>query len=162
MSISDPNFHALAFHQERIRALARALLRDEHAAEDIVQDTWVRALERRPHDLGNGAGWFAQVARRFALNRLRSDARRDTRERSAARPEAVPSSAEIAARVELQRVLLDAVEGLPDPFPPRARMYTWPRACARAISTRGVDQYTSRSALERSYCSSSSDRSTRR
>lgn len=128
MSPSDPNLQdsqrllghgatpCVALHQDRVRAFARALLRDEHAAEDVVQDTWVRALERRPGDLHSGAGWFVQVARRFALNRLRSDARRTSRERRVARPEAVPSSAEIAARVELQRVLLDALEALPDPW----------------------------------------------
>jgi len=116
MSLSDPNLQALALHQERVRALAWALLRDEHAAEDVVQDTWVRALERRPHELRSGGAWFSQVARRFALNRLRSDARRGSRERQVARLESVPSSAEIAARVELQRVLLDAVEALPEPW----------------------------------------------
>src|SRR5687768_15116870 len=104
---SHPDLHALTLHQERIRALARALLRDEHAAEDVVQDTWLRALQRRPRDLRSGGAWLAKVARRLAFNRLRGDARRGARERHVARHEAlVPSSAEIAARVELQRVLL--------------------------------------------------------
>jgi len=46
--MSDPNLRPteqdLEAHAARVHGLARALARDEHAAEDLVQDTWVAAL----------------------------------------------------------------------------------------------------------------------
>lgn len=114
MKPADFHLALLARHQDRVRALVQALLSDEHAAEDVVQDAWVRALERGPRDPEASGAWFARVAERLALNRLRSRRNRDARERLVARDEAVPSSAEIAARVELERRVLDAIDALPE------------------------------------------------
>lgn len=38
----------LLAHAGALRALARRILRDADAAEDVVQDTWMAALERPP------------------------------------------------------------------------------------------------------------------
>jgi len=70
----------LARHTASLRALARALVRDESRAEDLVQDTVVVALERPPRSHGTPGAWLATVARRLAIDRLRAD-RRGARER---------------------------------------------------------------------------------
>ncbi|MEM6569500.1 MAG: sigma-70 family RNA polymerase sigma factor, partial [Planctomycetota bacterium] len=106
---------ALLAHQGRVRSLVRALLRDEHAAEDVVQEAWIRTLETGPRDAGALRTWFERVARNLARNRMRGRVRRDHHERAAARRDRAPSSAEIAEEVELQRRLLDEVERLPEP-----------------------------------------------
>ncbi|QDV08206.1 RNA polymerase sigma factor [Planctomycetes bacterium Poly30] len=105
----------LTAHHERIRRLARALVRSEQEAEDLVQDAWVRALERGPRDSGALGAWLATVVRRLAGNGRRSDRRRLFREQESARPEAVPSSADIAARVDVETRLAAALESLPEP-----------------------------------------------
>ncbi len=38
----------LLAHADFLRGLVRGLLRDEHAREDVLQETWVAALERPP------------------------------------------------------------------------------------------------------------------
>jgi len=94
-------------HAEFLKRLARGLLRDEHLAEDAVQDAFVAALERPPRAEGALAGWLARVARHLALNRRTSEDRRARRERTVARAEAVDGV--VAQRLELQRFVSDLV-----------------------------------------------------
>ncbi len=65
------------FQQEsgRVVALLYARIRDFELVEDAVQDAFVTALLRWPHDgiPQNPGGWIAVVARRKALDRLRRD-----------------------------------------------------------------------------------------
>lgn len=109
------DLRALPRQHERLRRLARALVGDEHAAEDLAQDAWLRALERGPSEPAALGAWLASVARRLASNVRRGDRHRGERERGAARDEALPSSAEIAARVEIEAKLLAALEALDEP-----------------------------------------------
>lgn len=106
---------ALGAHHERMRGLARALLRDEHAAEDVVQDAWVRSLQSGPDDPGALRAWLDTVVRRLAFNRLRGATRRTRREELAAREEQVPSSEEVAAELEASRRLTEAIDELGEP-----------------------------------------------
>ena len=55
-----------------VRALARSLVRDEGAAEDLFQDTWVAALRSPPSERGALRGWLARVTRHLAWKRQRS------------------------------------------------------------------------------------------
>ena len=98
-----------------MRALARALLKDEHAAEDVVQDAWIRTLQSGPRDPGALRAWFETIVRRLAMNRLRGRRHRRDRELSALGPGHVPSSDEIAAELEAHRRLLDAIDSLAEP-----------------------------------------------
>lgn len=63
-------------HHDRIRALCSRILRDPTAAEDIAQETLLRAWERREQmreeDLG---AWLSVVARNLCLSSLRKDGR---------------------------------------------------------------------------------------
>jgi RNA polymerase sigma factor (sigma-70 family) len=136
-----------------LRRLARGLVYESHGAEDLVQEAWLAALERR-EELREPESWFARVLRNLSLRDRRSAGRRAAREQEAARPEAQPSSAELAGRTEVLRRLLDAVDALEDPYrtaihlryledlPPRAiaRRLGVPVNTARTHVRRGLEQ----------------------
>lgn len=66
-------YHA---HHDRIRALCARILRDPIAAEDMAQETLLRAWQRRDQmreeDLG---AWLSVVARNLCLSAIRKDGR---------------------------------------------------------------------------------------
>ena len=106
-------------HADFLRGLARSLVSDAHGAEDLAQDTWVVALERRPGVLTSVRGWLSRVARSRAADGFDRAARRDAAERAAARPEA--KVADVGAHLELQRRMVEALEALGEPY--RAALY---------------------------------------
>ncbi|HEX6882111.1 MAG TPA: sigma-70 family RNA polymerase sigma factor [Planctomycetota bacterium] len=101
----------LPAHAAWVRRLARSLVRDEAAADDLAQETALAALEleQRPAAL---RPWLVRVTRNFARRGWRARARRSARERAVARPEAVPGADESAARLELERRLVDELARL--------------------------------------------------
>ncbi|MBK6942877.1 MAG: sigma-70 family RNA polymerase sigma factor [Planctomycetes bacterium] len=139
-------------HAAFLRGLARSLVFDVDAADDVEQETWRAALEHPPRDLRSPRGWLATIARNVVRARLRSDQRRDRREQAAARPEAVPSAADIAARESIRSDVVDAVLGLEpiyrdvvllrfyDDRPPReiARILDLPVETVRTREKRGL------------------------
>lgn len=97
-----------------VRGLARHLVSDPHGADDVAQEALVAAL---------GAGraepaWLSGVVRLLAANRRRAARRREDRERvvAARRDGLVPPVADTVARVEQERLLVDAVMSLEQPF----------------------------------------------
>ncbi|MCP3920122.1 MAG: sigma-70 family RNA polymerase sigma factor [bacterium] len=99
-------------HAGWVRGLARELLNDPAAVEDVVHDTWLQALERPPRNTREGPSlraWLAQVVRSSVHTRLRGELRREAREEHVARAERTPSTAESVERVALQRELTGAV-----------------------------------------------------
>jgi DNA-directed RNA polymerase specialized sigma24 family protein len=66
--------------------------------EDLVQETWVRLLQRPLPALQHPRAWLARVLRNAAGMGGRADERRRRREERVARPEAEPSTGELAAR----------------------------------------------------------------
>jgi len=66
MSTADiPTGDELARHARWIRRMAGALLRDEAAAEDLVQEAWLAALTRPPSE-GRLRPWLREVAHNLA------------------------------------------------------------------------------------------------
>lgn len=102
-------------HGESLRSLARALLGDRDAAEDAVQDTWVRYLESRPTQGAGLGGWLATVLRRLVSNRKREAARRAERERASARRESVDEPS-LRDREQALRSVVEAVLALEEPY----------------------------------------------
>jgi len=47
-------------HAAFVRAMARSLLLDPHAADDVVQETWLTALEAPPRHAENLRGWLTR------------------------------------------------------------------------------------------------------
>ena len=105
---------ALLAHQGFVRALARQLVRDPHAAEDVAQETWIEAARARklPRSL---RGWLAEIVRTRASNRRRADVRRLAREHTAARTESVEAH-DVVERVELESRVVRAVLALREPY----------------------------------------------
>lgn len=108
-------------HQDLVwaKALAQSLV-GEVAADDLVQETHLASLRS-----GFGAGslrgqaprsWWHRVLTRYAARYWRSEKARRHRERVTAREEALPSAEELASRLEGQRVLMDALARLSEPF----------------------------------------------
>ena len=108
-----PDPEALLAHGDFVRAVARSLLWDEHAAEDVVQQTWLAALGGRREV---SRGWLGAGARNLAIKRLRGDRRRTAREAAVARSETAPSNADVLERERLRRSVVDATLALPEPY----------------------------------------------
>src|SRR5262245_13392137 len=113
-----PGFQASDLERQRVflQRLARQLVRGEAAAEDLVQETFLRALERPPASAAALRSWLARVATRLAINRGRGEQRARARERYAARPEALPKQDEALASLEVQERLIAAVKTLAEPY----------------------------------------------
>src|SRR5262245_22927396 len=111
MSPSESQIEALLLQDRSLRALARGLIADAHAAEDLAQEAWLASLRR-----GDGAmslpRWLTGVVRNLAVKRRRSEERRARRERDSARPEADPSAAEILEREAARARVVQAVLAL--------------------------------------------------
>jgi len=110
-----PNADDLLRHARWVRRMAGALLRDEAAAEDLVQDTWLAALTRAP-GTGRLRPWLRQVARNFARQHHRGKARRVAREATARAPEGPEAPDEFAARLEAEQRLTRALAELAEPY----------------------------------------------
>jgi len=104
-----------ARHARWIRRLSRALLRDEAAAEDLVQDAWLAALTHAPRT-GSLRPWLHAVARNLARRRHRGNARRSAREETARAPSQPEAPDEFAERVETEQRLTRALAELAEPF----------------------------------------------
>jgi len=137
-------------HANGLRALARALLGDEHAAEDVLQDTWVAALEGPGGMCDRPAGWLHGVTRKLALKRRRGEGRRAARERLVSRPERVAAVDEGIAEREVLRSVVEAVLGLDEPYQSVVVMRYYQDLPPRAIAERqGVPVATVHSQLHR-------------
>lgn len=97
-----------------MRSLALALVGGERA-EDLLQETWLAAA-RRGEGLRDPRAWLAKVMRNAARMGARGEARRRSREERAARNEALPSAAELAAEAELQELAVRIVLELEEPY----------------------------------------------
>ncbi len=107
---------ALLAHREWVRALARSLVRDESSVDDVVQQTWQAALENPPSKLGAARAWLGSVVRRTVLDSQRRHVRRQRREHGVARPEGLPATADVVARAEIDRAVVNSVSELPEPY----------------------------------------------
>lgn len=151
MTAPLPIEHELLAHTEWMRALARGLVRDAHAADDLVQEACVVALERPPRSLPHPRAWLATVLRSLARQRERAESRRAERERRARaeRGEARDEEA-VLERARAHRALVDAVLALDDPFRTALLLRYFEGLGPRAIAERlDVPLDTVRSRLRR-------------
>jgi len=111
-----PSGEALLEHAGFLRALAGGLLRDDARADEAVQETFVAALAHPPARRDGLRAWLAAVTRNVSLRMRRGEARRARRERAAARPERLSSALEIAARLDLERRVVHALERIEEPY----------------------------------------------
>jgi len=105
----------LLAHEAFVRRITRALVRDEHDADDVVQDTFVAALERPPRAGVDLRGWLAAVARNLARRKHRSREREARRHARLRPPEPMPPD-QAAQRREVEHAVMAAVLVLEDPY----------------------------------------------
>jgi RNA polymerase sigma-70 factor (ECF subfamily) len=118
-------------HNRRLFRVARAVLHDDVEAEDVVQDTYLRAFSRLEAFRGDAAlsTWLTRIALNEALGRLRRrrpmvdleklleiDEALGTTSMTLPRPTAGTDPEADAARGELRAVLEQAVDELPEAF----------------------------------------------
>lgn len=106
----------LTTHEAFLKRIARALVSDGPAADDLVQEAYAAALERAPDAPGNLRAWMAGVVRNKARMRARSRARRSRREAVVAPTGATPATAELLAKEEARQRVLAAVLALPEAY----------------------------------------------
>jgi RNA polymerase sigma-70 factor, ECF subfamily len=72
----------LEVHRDRIERYIRSMIRDSSEAEDLTQETFLRAHARREslRDPGAALGWLYRIATRVTLDRFRQKARNAPRE----------------------------------------------------------------------------------
>lgn len=105
-------------HVGRIYALCLRLAGDQAKAEELVQDTFVRAWEKLPgfREESSFGTWLFRLAINVALTDRRATGRREARIGPVADPEALPAAGRTpdpGARLDMER----AIAGLP----PKAR-----------------------------------------
>lgn len=118
-------------HNRRLYRLARAILRDGAEAEDVVQETYVRAFAGLEGFRGEAtlATWLTRIALNEALGRKRRQRTNvdlatidsaEERDRVQVIPfpfaKAASDPEKAAAMQDVRRVLERAIDALPDPF----------------------------------------------
>jgi len=146
------NPEELLSHADFVRLLARSLVLDEQSADDIAQETWLAAVAHPPASDRSPRAWLARVVKNFSRKRHRTDSRRRAREQKAgpSMRGAAPSAAEIAAREEIRRRVVDAVQALDEPWRSTILLRYYENLPHRAVAERlGVPLETMRTRLKR-------------
>ncbi len=111
---TDATLSDLLADEAWARGLARALV-GESRGDDLLQASYLRAIQSPPRRAGPLRAWFATVMRNTAKNQARSEGRRRAREEDSARPEADGETPyEIRARIEQRQVLAEQLLELPE------------------------------------------------
>ncbi|HVG92986.1 MAG TPA: sigma-70 family RNA polymerase sigma factor, partial [Planctomycetota bacterium] len=153
-----PDVATLLAHEPFVRALAQRLVGAGDEADEVAQETLVRALEHPPEPRLGLAGWLTTVARNVVRQRRRGDRRRVRREAVAARLDSVPSTETILEREVARRTVVEAVLDLDEPYrtvvvlrwleglPPRevAARLSIPVETVRTRSRRAIEQLRER------------------
>jgi RNA polymerase sigma factor (sigma-70 family) len=112
----DPLHDELQRHAGGLRVLARDLLRDPHAADDVAQAACAQALARPPRTPGPLGGWLHRTVVNFARQWHRGERRRAAREAALPERDATPGVDEQLARRDTLRAVTTAVLQLEEPY----------------------------------------------
>ncbi len=96
-----------------VRSLARRLLADPAAAEDVAQVALLNTLERPPN-VASVRFWLIRLVRNLVGQHRRHEERRRRREHLAAQTEQIPSTAEVIEREAIRSEIVRAVLELDD------------------------------------------------
>lgn len=119
-----------------LHALARKLVGDSGAADDVVQDTFISALRRPPHADRPLRPWLAKVARNLVRARVRSERSRRARETVHDGRHETPSAAELSEKLESQRLLVEAIGELAEPYRATILLHYWEHLSSEEIARR--------------------------
>ena len=148
MTITGPiNLDEPLEHTDWVRAIAQRLVHDESVVDDLVQQTWLAALESPPQR-STIRGWLRRVVTNFARKRARDNARRERRELEMFQATAVAS--EVVQEVNAHQEMVAAVLRLSEPFRSTVlRRYFKGHRLAEIAETDGVALVTVRTCLHR-------------
>lgn len=139
----------LSQHLRWMRSLARALVRDEAAADDVVQDAAVAAL-RQSQRPANVRAWLTAILRNRARDAGRRSSAARRREAECARPEGDGETRELEERAAICGELSQRVLALDEPIKSTLLMRYWDDLPPRVIARRtGVPVATVKSRLAR-------------
>jgi len=110
-----PGPQSLLDHAAFVHAVARGLLGPSNA-EDVAQDTWLRALRSKRTPATEAKSWLGAIARNRARDVSRGERKRSERERVAAKPEAIESVDTTYARLAAQRDVVTKILALDEPY----------------------------------------------
>ncbi|HEV7554567.1 MAG TPA: RNA polymerase sigma factor [Kofleriaceae bacterium] len=99
-----------------LRRLAFALAGDSDDADDLVQESWIAAWQRRPATDRSLRPWLGKVVRDVAAMKRRGNDRRRVRERAVDGDELAASPEALLETMRLHRTLVDCVLELDEPF----------------------------------------------
>ncbi len=136
-------------HEHFVRRLARALLADRHLAEDVVQSTWLAALENPPTKAGKTRQWLTRVVHNLTAKHWRLEQNRIQREGLVARAgaEGLPTDAEL---VNLRQTVLRALSELDGALQSTLRLHYLEGLSVGEMAERtGLPYETLRSRLKR-------------
>ncbi len=162
MATFDPE--SVLVEGAHLKRLARDLVAGAADAEDVVQETWLRALVKPARSEFSLRSWLSGLLKNVAREHRRAELRRDAREQIvASRPGSVLTSdrddpAAVAERFDLLRRVLALVDALPEPqrttllrryldgLEPSeiARRENVPDATVRSRIKRGLDELRAR------------------
>ena len=105
-----------------VRRLARSLLFDQSQVDDVVQQTWVVALQRQPRRTVGPRPWLAGILRNVVRRQVRDAKRRRRHEtihergKESGGQKVGDPAADLMEQAELFRALVDGVLTLDEPF----------------------------------------------
>lgn len=150
MPPNRPSVENLLSDTHWVRSLALSLVRDPHRADDLVQRTWVRVLERPPQGVRSASSWLGTVMRNLVRDDHRSETRRKSREARCAARDPAPSTADLVIRADAQQRLTRAVIELDEPYRTVVLLRFFDDLSPREIGERtGVPSATARTRLHR-------------
>lgn len=137
-------------HRKWMLCIARDLTRDDAAAEDLVQDTFVAALRTPPREPKAIRGWLRRVLSRRGHEERRRDQARELRERRDPTATTAPDAHQLVERAEVQQRVVAAVMDLPEPYRQTLLMRFFEDQTPREIARRtGVPVETVRTRVRR-------------
>lgn len=111
------DIEALLVNERWVARLARALVRDDDEADDVVQDARVAFWRRGPRGPSSARSWLGTVVRNLSRNRARDARARAAAHAGATAPDdAVPSAEVSLERLEVHRRLAGLVAALDAPY----------------------------------------------
>jgi len=127
---------SLLRHSDWLRSLARGLVRDQAAADDLVQETWLAAMKTPPDPDRPARPWLAGVLRNLARMRARAEGRRSWRQKVSAKRDELPSTVDMIEHVDTQRQLAELVLELTEPYRSTLLLHYYQDLTAVEISRR--------------------------
>jgi len=140
----------LCQHATALRSIARDLLRDPHAAADVMQETLHRAMSRPPRHEGPIGGWLYRTLVNFAHQWRRSERRLAGRHAQLPPPEPAATPPDTLGRRETLKAVTNAVLALDEPYQTAIFLRYFEDLPPRAICKRtGANLATVKSRLQR-------------